>query len=289
MGWRKWDNIWWQVLDSCVLGGGVPRVRGSLGQSWNCPWNISTAPYPPGVPSVVQIHTPCHFLTSGYDSYFRKWERQRLDCAAESSMCLHPRPISDTACNGQSIMRVVASFTKLFTVIFKAGFWPRALSADLIMRAETVSLNSCIRLFASSMDCSPPGSSVHGILQARILELAAFPFSRGSSPPRHWTWVSCFAGRFFTIWATREAPNLIILTFTITLFKVLCYVLNCFSHVQLFLTLKTVAHQLFCPWDSPGKDTGVGCHALLQGISISGVRWHLFFRHCCSRCKPVLE
>ena len=103
----------------------------------------------------------------------------------ESSMCLHPRPISDTACNGQSIMRVVASFTKLFTVIFKAGFWPRALSADLIMRAETVSLNSCIRLFASSMDCSPPGSSVHGILQARILELAAFPFSRGSSPPRH--------------------------------------------------------------------------------------------------------
>ena len=52
------------------------------------------------------------------------------------------------------------------------------------------------------MDCSPPGSSVHGILQARILEWAAIPSSRGSSWPRNWTWVSCIAGRFFTIWAT---------------------------------------------------------------------------------------
>ena len=43
------------------------------------------------------------------------------------------------------------------------------------------------------------------ILQARILEGVAVPFSRGSSQPRHWTWVSCIAGRVFTIWATREA------------------------------------------------------------------------------------
>ena len=55
------------------------------------------------------------------------------------------------------------------------------------------------------MDCSPPGSSVHGIIQARILEWVAIPFSRGSSWPRDQTWVSCIAGRFFTIWATREA------------------------------------------------------------------------------------
>ena len=41
------------------------------------------------------------------------------------------------------------------------------------------------------MDCSPPGSSVQGILQARILEWAAIPFSRGSSPASDWTWVSC--------------------------------------------------------------------------------------------------
>ena len=58
----------------------------------------------------------------------------------------------------------------------------------------------------NSCDCSPPGSSVHRILQARILEWIAIPFSRGSSPPRDRTWVSHNAGRFFTVWATREAP-----------------------------------------------------------------------------------
>ena len=55
------------------------------------------------------------------------------------------------------------------------------------------------------MDCSPPGSSVHGILQAGILEWVTTPSSRGSSQLRDRTQVSCIAGRFFTIWATREA------------------------------------------------------------------------------------
>ena len=48
---------------------------------------------------------------------------------------------------------------------------------------------------------------VHGILQARILEWVAFPFSRGSSQPRDWTQVSHIAGGFFTSWATREAQE----------------------------------------------------------------------------------
>ena len=55
------------------------------------------------------------------------------------------------------------------------------------------------------MDSSLPGSSVHGILQARILEWVAISFSRGTSPPRDWTQVSHIAGRCFTLWATREA------------------------------------------------------------------------------------
>ena len=50
----------------------------------------------------------------------------------------------------------------------------------------------------NSTDCSQPGSSVHGILQARILEWATIPFSRGSSPPRDLSQVSCAAGRVFT-------------------------------------------------------------------------------------------
>ena len=55
------------------------------------------------------------------------------------------------------------------------------------------------------MDCSPADSSVPGILQMRILELVAILFFRGSAQPRNQTHISSIAGRFFTIWATREA------------------------------------------------------------------------------------
>ena len=54
------------------------------------------------------------------------------------------------------------------------------------------------------MDYSPPGSSVHGIFQATVLEWVAISFSRGSSQSRDWTWVSRIAGRHFTVWATRD-------------------------------------------------------------------------------------
>ena len=63
---------------------------------------------------------------------------------------------------------------------------------------------SCLTL-CSPMDCSSPGSSVHGTLQARILEWVAMPSSRGSSQPKDWTQVSCTAGKFFTHWTTWEA------------------------------------------------------------------------------------
>ena len=55
------------------------------------------------------------------------------------------------------------------------------------------------------VNCSLPGSSVHGILQARILKWVVIPFSRRSSQPRDRTRVSCITGGFFTVWATREA------------------------------------------------------------------------------------
>ena len=67
-----------------------------------------------------------------------------------------------------------------------------------------MSLLNCVRLLCDPMDCSPSGSSVHGILQVRILEWIAISFSRGSFLPRDQTWVSCVAGGFFTIRATRE-------------------------------------------------------------------------------------
>ena len=55
------------------------------------------------------------------------------------------------------------------------------------------------------LDCSPPGSSLHAILQARVLEWVANSFSRVSSWPRDRTWVSLIKGRRFNLWAAREA------------------------------------------------------------------------------------
>ena len=60
--------------------------------------------------------------------------------------------------------------------------------------------------FCDYMDCSPPGSSVHGILQARILEWVVISFSRASSQPRDQTWVSCTNTQILHCWAAREAP-----------------------------------------------------------------------------------
>ena len=68
-----------------------------------------------------------------------------------------------------------------------------------IMKGKVKVAQSCPTL------CDPLGYTVHGILQARILEWTAVPFSRRSSQPRNWTRVSCIAGGFFTSWATRGA------------------------------------------------------------------------------------
>ena len=77
---------------------------------------------------------------------------------------------------------------------------------------------------------------VCGILQARILEWIAFPFSRGSSWPRNRTGVSCIAGGFFTNWAIRKAP--------ISSERcLLACLLSHFSHVQLSAIPWTTAHQ----------------------------------------------
>ena len=70
----------------------------------------------------------------------------------------------------------------------------------LYMWNEVKVAQSCLTV------CDPMDYIVHGILQARILEWVAIPFSRGSSQPRDRTQVSCIAGGFFTSWATREAP-----------------------------------------------------------------------------------
>ena len=80
---------------------------------------------------------------------------------------------------------LVLSHVQLFTL--RCGCWVAQM---------------CVKLIVTPTDSS---SSAHGIFQARILEWVAISFSRGLSPPRDWTHVSCIVGGFFTHWAIREA------------------------------------------------------------------------------------
>ena len=71
---------------------------------------------------------------------------------------------------------------------------------------------SCLTL-SDRMDCSPPGSSVHGIFQARILEWVTISSSRGSSQPRDRTQVSCIASGFFTAEPSGKPPGMVLLIY----------------------------------------------------------------------------
>ena len=123
-----------------------------------------------------------------------------------------------------------------------SGETPYAL--EYFVRKKKV-LVACDSLWPHA--CSPPGSSVHGILQARILEWVAIPFSRWSSPPRDRT---C---RLFT--AEPSGKHCCC-----------CYVASVVSDsVQ---PQRRQPTRLPRPWDSPGKNTGVGCHFLLQCMKV---------------------
>ena len=151
------------------------------------------------------------------------------------------------------------------------------------------------------MDCSSSGSSVHGILQARILEWVAIPFSRGSSWPRGQTQVFCTVGRFFAIWAIEEALfgwwlDAIYVSYR-TWLNFVSWLLG--SNLKQAPSLKMMLIHRVCFWclneyavlclgdqlcptlcdpmdcnrsgssvhgDSLCKNTGVGCHAFLRGI-----------------------
>ena len=118
---------------------------------------------------------------------------------------------------------------------------------------------SCVQLFVPCLyGLLPTGSFVDRILQARILQWVTMPSSRGSPQPRDPTKVSCIAGVFFTIWATREAPD-----------NTLLLLLSRFSPVRLCATHRCQPTRLPHPWDSPGKNTGVGWHFLLQCMKVT--------------------
>ena len=190
-------------------------------------------------------------------------------------------------------------------------------------RTAAAATQSCPTL-CDPMDYSPPGFSVHGIFQARILERVVMPSARGSSWPRDWSHiscVSCIADRFFTHWAIREAhggdiqrqiveaPEFLdgvskeqlgqneqagylpwssiwrassyfffifffYFYWTIVAFQscaIFYYRAATAKSLQSCPTLRPHRRQptrLPRPWDSPGKNTGVGCHFLLQCMKV---------------------
>ena len=90
---------------------------------------------------------------------------------------------------------------------FYVLLWFTVLAMDEYYKESESEVAQLYPTLCYPIECSPPGSSVHGIFQARALEWVAISFSRGSSQPRDRTLVSCIASRRFTIWATREAPR----------------------------------------------------------------------------------
>ena len=96
--------------------------------------------------------------------------------------------------------------SKLGKKCIKAVYCHPAYLTYMPSESESEVAQSCPTL-CDPMDCSRPGSSVHGIFQARILKWVAIPFSRESSQPRDQTQVSHIAGRFFTSWVTRETQE----------------------------------------------------------------------------------
>ena len=128
--------------------------------------------------------------------------------------------------------------------------------------------------FETLQTVAQPGSSAHGILQARILGWVSISFSRGSFRPSDWTWISCIRGRFFTIWAT----SVCLVAQSCPIF---CYPMDCSS-----------PGSSVCR-DSPGRNTGVGYHALLQGIlptqesnpGLSHCRWIAY--HLSHQGSPI--
>ena len=106
------------------------------------------------------------------------------------------------------------------------------------------------------MDCSLPGSSVHGIFQAIALEWIAISFSRGSSQPRDWTRVSRILDRRFTFWATREVlgvykPRILVNSWNYLVINILLVSLEnahvfCLSHQACFHLLDILKSPLLC-------------------------------------------
>ena len=160
--------------------------------SWcpSCSWSLAT-PLSDCVPSSVTTN----LYACGCCLYSRVSPPQHGICGSNPK-AQRPSLIS---------LSSLSSINPVSPPMFQAHEITCSLTNDLLWKKVKMFITQSCPTLCDPMDCSPPGSSVHGILSARILEWVAIPFSRGSSQARDQTQVSCNASRFFTIWATREA------------------------------------------------------------------------------------
>ena len=115
--------------------------------------------------------------------------------------------------------------------------------------------NSC-----NPMDCSLPGSSVHGIFQARVLEWVAVSFSRGSSQPRDRTGSPALQADALSSEPPGKPPT--------PHKKMPATAAKSLQSCPTLCDPTDSSPQAPHPWDSPGKNTGVGCHFLLQCMKV---------------------
>ena len=139
----------------------------------------------------------------------------------------------------------------------KPGVWLITVVAVLVAQ-------SCLTL-CNTLDHNPPGSSVHGTLQARTLEWVAIAVSRRSSRPRDRTWISCIAGGFFTVWATGKIKTLK------------------WGEACSVMSNSLWPRGLTSPWTSPGQNTMGGSCSLSRGSS-----QHRDQNLCLPHCRRIL-
>ena len=148
------------------------------------------------------------------------------------------------------------------------------------MKKVKVLVSQLCPTLCDSIDCSTPGSSVHGILQERILEWITISFSRGSSQLRDQTWDFCIAGGFFTICATREVP------------KSWCMLLISILNALLFILSKSMKY--ICIWwegmlflSQPHSMHSWDFYFFLTSFHMHRHNYSLYIIHPVSRLLPI--
>ena len=164
---------------------------------------------------IIKMKLKCYFVSKVKICYFIQWKCESVSPSVMSYSLLTPWTVAcqaplSTKFSRQEYWRGLPfpSPGNLPDLGVKSG--SPALQVDSLpskppkkkKKEEVAQLCSTL---CDPTDCSLPGSSIHGIFQARVLEWVAVSFSRESSQPRDLTQVSCIAGRCFKLWATREA------------------------------------------------------------------------------------